>query len=83
MFRINYTNLNKSEVEKLIGDAPEPTCISQPSGCLIGKEFTIILDKTPVEGPRLEYEFVSENQLLLKENGADAVACSYCAFNLG
>lgn len=83
MFRVNYANLNKAQVEALIGAAPAPSCNSALCGCLAGKTLKIILDEKPVAGPVLEYEFLSGSKLLIKENGFEAVECAYGALSLG
>ena len=82
MFRIDYTDLSKAQVEAALDKRAAPLCATQFCACLSGREMKIILDKTPVEGPVLEYEFHSETKLTLKENGAAAVTCDYGAHSL-
>ena len=89
MFRINYTDLNKKQVEDILpGFASSactaaPACASKTCSRLTGKTLKLVLDKQPVEGPSLEYEFISDDKLSLKENGAAAVECGYGALSLG
>ena len=82
MFRLNYTNLTKEQVEGILAESVPPTCASGSCGCLSGKKLKIVLDKTPVEGPTLEYEFKTEAKLTLKENGGAHVECDYGALSL-
>ena len=82
MFRLNYTNLNKKQVEEVLQKAKAPTSTSAFCTSLVGKTLKIILDKLPVEGPVLEYEFTSESKLTLKENGEAATICDYGAYSL-
>lgn len=82
MFRINYSDLNKEQVESIIGLKPAPGSLSGLCGCLAGKELKIVTDKKPVEGPTLEYSFSSDTGLTLVENGAPAVECAYGALSL-
>ena len=83
MFRIDYANLNKKQVEELIGNYPAPTSRSPMSGTLNGQRLKIVLDEKPVAGPELEYEFISDVELTVRENGGSAVECRYGAMDLG
>ena len=82
MYRLNYTNLNMKQVEDILSKNSPPTSASAFCTCLVGKTIKIVLDKLPVEGPVLEYEFPSEIKLTLKENGGTAVSCDYGAHSL-
>lgn len=82
MYRLNYTNLSKKQVEDVLAKRSPPTCASEMCGRLSGKSLRIVLDKLPVEGPVLEYEFRSDTKLALKENGAPVVECDYGALSL-
>ena len=82
MFRLNYANLSKKQVEDILAKAPTPSGASAFCARLAGITLKIILDKLPVEGPVLEYEFISETKLKLSENGGPAVACDYGAYSL-
>ena len=82
MYRLNYTNLSMKQVEEVLANTTAPVCESDFCGCLSGKSLRIVLDKLPVEGPVLEYEFSSETKLTLKENGAPSVECDYGALTL-
>ena len=82
MFRINYTRLNKKQIEDVLSNITPPVCASGFCKCLTGKSLRIVLDKLPVEGPVLEYEFLTETKLRLKENGSAAVECDYGALSL-
>ena len=82
MFRINYTQLNKKQVEDILAKAAPPSGASKLCGKLVGKKLKIVLDKQPLEGPVLEYEFQSDTKLSLKENGEAAVSCDYAAQSL-
>jgi len=79
MFRIDYKQLNKKQVEDVLAKSAPPACASAHCGVFSGKTMKIILDKLPVEGPVLEYEFLSDSKLSLKENGGAAVSCDYAA----
>jgi len=82
MYRIDYTDLKLQQVEDIIGGNRQPQAATKLCGCLVGKSLKIILDKKPVEGPVLEYEFKSESTLKLKENGGAEVQCAYGALSL-
>ena len=82
MYRLNYNWLDKKQVEAVLAKATAPVCASKFCGRLAGKTLKVILDKTPVAGPVLEYEFKSDTKLTLKENGAAAVECDYGALTL-
>ena len=81
MFRLNYTDLTKEQVEKILAKSKPPVCASGFCGRLSGKTLKIVLDKTPVEGPELEYEFKSETKLMLRENSGAPVECDYGALS--
>lgn len=83
MFRVNYVNHNKEQVEKIIGANPAPTSNSPLCGCLVGKTLKVVLDEVPFKAPSLEYTFLTENTLSVKENGEAAVECSYAALSVG
>ena len=82
MFRTNYTNLNKKQVEDVLAKRTPPVCASKICSCLAGKTLKFVFDKLPVEGPVLEYEFKSDTKLALRENGAESVECDYSALSL-
>ena len=82
MFRINYANLDKKQVEGALAKASPPSGAAAFCTRLAGKTLKIILDKLPVEGPVLEYEFTSDTKLILKENGGAAVTCDYGAYTI-
>ena len=82
MFRLNYSNLTKTQVEGILASSPPPICAAEFCDHLVGKSLKIILDKTPVEGPLLEYEFKSKTALVLRENGGATVECAYGALSL-
>ncbi len=82
MFRINYSELGKNQVESIIGPKPAPGSIGGLCGCLAGTKIRIVTDKKPVEGPVLEYSFSSETELTLVENGTQAVECPYGALSM-
>ena len=82
MYRINYTNLNKKQVESILSKGTTPTTATAFCTRLAGKSLTIKLDKLPVEGPTLEYEFHCEKKLTLKENGGEGIECEYGALTL-
>ena len=79
MYRLNYTNLDKKQVEDVLAKSAPPVSVSGFCGRLSGQKLKIVLDKLPVAGPALEYEFQSDTKLTLKENGGEAVACDYGA----
>ena len=81
MYRINYTNLNKKQVEDILAKRTPPVCTAEACGILSGKTMKIVLDSTPVAGPTLEYNFSSDKKLTLVENGAAAVECDYGALS--
>lgn len=83
MFRTNYTNLTKGQVEAALAKSAPPVCASKLCSCLAGKSVKFVFDKLPVEGPGLEYEFKSETALSLKENGGEPVDCGYAALSQG
>ena len=64
MFRLKYSNLTKTQVEGVLGNTPMPVCKTEFCDHLVGKSLKIILDKAPVEGPLLEYEFKSKTACL-------------------
>ncbi|MCL1835187.1 MAG: molybdenum cofactor biosynthesis F family protein [Oscillospiraceae bacterium] len=82
MFRLDYKQLNKKEVEDVLAKASPPAGAAALCGKFAGKSLKIVLDKLPVEGPVLEYEFLSDTKLNLKENGAAAVSCDYAALSM-
>ena len=82
MFRINYNNLNKKEVEDRIKTAKAPVGATSLCTRMVGKSIKIVLDKDPVEGPVLEYEFATDSKLTLKENGEAAITCDYGAYTI-
>ena len=82
MYRLNYSNLNKKQVEDILAKSAAPVCASDFCSRLAGKSLKIILDKHPVAGPVLEYHFQSDTKLTLIENGADAIECDYGALSL-
>ena len=82
MYRLNYTNLNKKQVEDVLAKTTPPKSASEFCKRLVGKSLKIVLDKLPVEGPTLEYEFKTDTKLTLVENGAKAVECDYGALSL-
>ena len=82
MYRLNYTQLNKKQVEDLLAKVSAPISSSGFCTRLAGKSLKIVLDKLPVEGPTLEYEFQTNTELTLRENGTPAVACKYGALTL-
>ena len=82
MYRLDYTQLNKAQVEEILANASAPASTSGFCTRLAGKSLKIVLDKLPVEGPTLEYEFQSDTKLTLSENGAAALACDYGALTL-
>ena len=82
MYRLNYTNLSKKQVEDILAKGAAPKCAAAFCSCLTGKTMKIVLDKLPVEGPTLEYEFKSDRKLILKENGHDGIECTYGALSL-
>ena len=82
MFRINYTNLNKQQVEDALSKSIAPVCASEFCTDLAGKKLKIVLDKIPVEGPTLEYAFETDTKLTVKENDGAAITCDYGAHSL-
>ena len=82
MLRINYTNLTKKQVEDALTGGASPVCTSKRCSRLVGKSLKMIFDKLPIEGPVLEYDFLSDAKLTLKENGGAAVECDYGAYTL-
>lgn len=82
MFRTNYTNLTKKQVEDVLAKSTPPVGASALCSRLTGKRLKIVLDKLPVEGPTLEYEFQSDTKLTVRENGGDAIACDYGALSI-
>ncbi|MCL2125460.1 MAG: molybdenum cofactor biosynthesis F family protein [Oscillospiraceae bacterium] len=83
MYRLNYTQLNKKQVEDVLAKATfAPKSASGFCSKLVGKTLKIVLDKLPVEGPSLEYTFKTDTKLALIENGAAAVECDYGALSL-
>ena len=82
MFRLNYTNLNKKQVEAVLAKSSAPACASEFDVCLSGKTIKVVLDEFPVKGSVLEYAFQSATKLKLSENGAAAVECGYGAHTL-
>lgn len=82
MYRLNYTNLSKKQVEDILAKSTAPVSASMFCTRLSGKTLKIVLDKLPVEGPVLEYEFHSDTKLTLKENGGAALSCDYGAHSL-
>lgn len=82
MFRIDYTDLDKAQVEAVLEKRRAPVCAAAPYSGLAGVSMKIVFDKTPVEGPTLEYEFQTGVKLTLKENGGAAVSCDYAAHTL-
>ena len=82
MYRLEYNRLNKKQVEDALAKAAAPVSTSGFCTRLAGKSLKIVLDKAPVEGPTLEYEFNSDTKLTVKENGGGAVACDYGALTL-
>lgn len=82
MFRINYSKLDKKQVESILAKGAAPVGLTEFCTRLVGKKLKIVLDKLPVEGPVLEYEFPSATMLTLKENDGAAVPCGYGAYSL-
>ena len=82
MYRLSYTSLKLKQVEDIVAKGAAPSCAAGFCSRLIGKSLKIVLDKLPVEGPVLEYEFQSDTKLTLKENGGAAVSCDYGAHTL-
>lgn len=82
MYRLNYNNLSKKQVEDVLAKGTAPICASAFCSCLAGRSLRITLDKIPVEGPSLEYEFLTDTKLTLKENGGVGVNCDYGALTL-
>ena len=82
MYRLNYTNLNKKQVEDILEKRTAPTCASEKCTRLAGKRMTIVLDKQPAEGPKLEYTFQTDTKLTVKENGTAAIECDYAALTI-
>ena len=82
MYRLEYNMLNKKQVEDALAKASAPTSASGLCTRLVGKSLKIVLDKTPVEGPTLEYEFSSDTKLTVRENGGDAITCDYGALTI-
>jgi len=82
MLRIDYTNLSKAQVENILAEGIVPKCTAQCCSRLSGQSLKIILDKHPVEGPELYYEFQSDSVLSLRENGGSPVSCNYAAYTL-
>ena len=82
MYRTNYTNLNKKQVEDILAKRTPPVCAVETCKALSGKTMKILLDTLHVEGPTLEYDFKSDKTLTLSENGAAAVTCDYSALSL-
>lgn len=80
MFRVDYTDLGYEQVKAAVGSAPAPA----GGGCarLSGRTMKIVLDDEGTTPPRLEYEFLSPDELLLKENGGSPVKCRYGALSL-
>ena len=82
MFRVDYSDLSMAQVEEVIKHRAAPVCAAEFCASLTGKRMKIVLDKTPVEGPILDYEFQSAAELTLRENGGSAVSCDYGAHTL-
>jgi len=79
MFRINYTNLTFDQVSAIVDSKSAPFSAGGYCDRLVGRKFRIVLDDEGITPPALEYEFIDENRLLLRENGAAAVECGYGA----
>ena len=82
MYRLNYSALSLRQVEDIVAKAAAPVCTPRSCALLTGEKMKIVLDKFPVEGPVLEYEFVSDTKLTLSENGGPAAACRYGAVSI-
>ncbi|MCL1835707.1 MAG: MoaF N-terminal domain-containing protein [Oscillospiraceae bacterium] len=82
MYRLNYNELKLQQVKDIVSKKEAPVVASEFCGYLVGKSLKIVLDKTPVAGPQLEYEFQSDAKLTLKENSGPAIACDYAAQTL-
>ena len=82
MLRIDYTNLTLKQVEDILAKSAPPVCATKLCSRLAGKSLKILLDKLPVEGPTLEYEFQSDAKLTLKENSGAPISCDYGALSL-
>ncbi|MCL2167419.1 MAG: hypothetical protein FWH49_09065, partial [Clostridiales bacterium] len=82
MYRLAYTNLNKTQVEQALAGSGPPVSASAFCDRLSGKTLKLVFDKLPVEGPVLEYSFQSATKLTLQENGGPAVSCDYGAHSL-
>ncbi len=81
MFRVKYSDLNLSQVQALVDPAKAPEHASPLCPCLVGKKLELVLDEKPVPGPVLRYEFLSEDRLLLSENGGEPAECGYGALS--
>ena len=79
MYRLNYSRLNLKQVESIVAQGNAPVCASKLCSRLTGKSLKIVLDKLPVAGPVLEYGFLTDTKLTLKENGGAVVSCDYGA----
>ncbi|NLT40886.1 MAG: hypothetical protein GXX89_10580, partial [Clostridiales bacterium] len=49
MYRLNYTNLSKKQIEDILAKGAAPKCAAAFCSCLTGKTMKIVLDKLPVE----------------------------------
>jgi len=83
MFRIDYTSLNKKQVEEVLKKAGPPISASGLCPRLARKTLKIVLDKQPIEGPTLEYDFPTDKTLNLRISGTAAVKCDYGALSQG
>ena len=82
MYRLNYSKLNKKQVEDILASGTPPKSASAFCTRLVGKTLKVVLDNLPVAGPALEYEFQSETKLTLKENNEPTVSCDYGALSV-
>ena len=79
MHRFKYTKLTKNQItEKLKVTEAGPVSASELSNVLAGKSFKIVTDN----GPVLNYDFSSKNQLTVSENSGAKIKAGYGALTL-
>ena len=78
MFFYEYNNISKDYIADKLGAKPKAVSASALTEKLAGKNIKVILDN----GTTLAYDFKTCCEVVLTENGGEAITCAYSALDL-